>query len=50
MLSVILYNTWVLANIMLAIALGTKLRTPIIKLTRLKRVFRMQIEQLEKPG
>ena len=38
MLSVILYNIWILANIMLAEKIGTELKTPIIKLTQLKRV------------
>ena len=44
MLSVVLYNAWVLANIMLAIILGIELRRPIIKLTELKRVIRLRIE------
>jgi Transposase DDE domain len=45
MLSIILYNAWVLANVILAAILRTQLRTPIIKLTQLKRVIRLRIEQ-----
>jgi hypothetical protein len=50
MLSVILYNVWQLANILLAIRLEIELMTPIIKLTQLKRAIRVRIEHLDKPG
>lgn len=50
MLSVIVYNVWQLANILLVIELGTKLRKPLIKLTRLVRVIRMQAEYPDEPG
>ncbi len=43
MLSVIQYSMWVLANIMLAITLWMELRTPIVKLAKLKRVIRLEI-------
>ena len=44
MLSVIVYSVWILANMMLAIVLRIELRSPIIKLTQLKRVIRVRIE------
>jgi hypothetical protein len=51
MLSVIVYNVWQLANILLAIELKmVVLRKPLIKLTQLVRVIRMQIEYPDKPG
>lgn len=49
MLSVILYNVWVLANIVLAEKLRKKLKTPMIKLTQMKRMFRCRIEFPERP-
>jgi hypothetical protein len=49
-LSVIVYNVWQLANILLAIELETELRKPFIKLTQLVRVIRVQIEYPDKPG
>jgi len=50
MLSVIVYNVWQLANILLVIELGTELRKPLIKLTQLTRVVRTRIEYPDKPG
>jgi hypothetical protein len=50
MLSVIVYNVWQLANILLAIELGAELKKPLIKLTQLVRVVRMLIEQPDEPG
>jgi hypothetical protein len=50
MLSMIVYNAWQLANILLAIELGAELRKPLIKLTQLVRVIRMQTEYPDKPG
>ena len=50
MLSVIVYNLWQLANILLAIEIGTELRKPLIKLTRVVRVIRMRTEYPDKPG
>ena len=44
MLSVIIYNLWQLANILLAVELKVKLKNPIIKLTHLARIFRLSIE------
>lgn len=44
MLSVIIYNLWQLANILLAAELMVKLLAPLIKLTHLTRIFRMEIE------
>lgn len=44
MLSVIIYNLWQLANILLAAELMVKLREPLIKLTHLARMFRLEIE------
>src|SRR5579884_2920826 len=44
MLSVIIYNLWQLANILLAAELMVKLKDPLIKLTHLARIFRLEIE------
>jgi IS4 transposase len=44
MLSVIIYNLWQLANILLALELMVKLEDPLIKLTHLARIFRLEIE------
>ena len=45
MLSVIIYNLWQLANLLLALELKIKLlKNPIIKLTHLGRIFRLCIE------
>ncbi len=44
MLSVIIYNLWQLANILLAAELMVKLKDPLIKLTHLARIFRLGIE------
>lgn len=44
MLSVIIYNLWQLANILLALELEVKLKNPLIKLTHLARIFRLEIE------
>ena len=44
MLSVVVYGVWILANMMLAIVLRIELRSPIIKLTQLKRVIRVRKE------
>jgi hypothetical protein len=44
MLSVIIYNLWQLANILLAAELMVKLEDPLIKLTHLARIFRIGIE------
>lgn len=48
MLSTILYNIWILANITLLQQLKKELTRPIIKLTHLTRTFRHNIE-LNKP-
>lgn len=44
MLSVIIYNLWQLANILLATESRVKLKNPLIKLTHLTRIFRLEIE------
>lgn len=48
LLSIILYNIWQLANIILMLELKRELTKPIIKLTQLTRAFRLKIE-LNKP-
>ena len=48
MLSIMLYNIWQLANIILTIELKRELTKPIIKLTQLTRIFRLKLE-LNKP-
>jgi hypothetical protein len=50
MLSVIIYNLWQLANILLALELKIKLlKNPIIKLVHLGRIFRQCIERAGEP-
>jgi IS4 transposase len=44
MLSMIIYNLWQLANILLAAELMVKLKDPLIKLTHLARIFRLEVE------
>jgi putative transposase len=48
MLSTILYNIWMLANITLMLQLKRELTKPLIKLTQMTRIFRLKIE-LNKP-
>src|SRR5487761_580445 len=50
MLSIIIYNLWQLANILLALELKIKLlKKPLIKLTHLGRIFRLSIERSNEP-
>lgn len=49
MLSTILYNIWVLANVRLARRLGVEFKRPRIKLSQLAHHFSMQISQLKRP-
>ena len=43
---IIIYNLWQLVNILLALELKTKLlKKPIIKLTHLGRIFRLNIKR-----
>lgn len=49
MLSTILYNVWVLANVLLAMKLRIEADKPRIKLSQLAHYFSMEIERLKRP-
>lgn len=45
MLSIFLYNVWMLANVVLSDSLGIELKNPVMKLSRLVKFFSMWIER-----
>lgn len=49
MLSIFLYNVWVLANVILADGLDVELKTPPMKLSQMVKFFSMRIERPEDP-
>lgn len=45
MLSIMLYNVWTLANVILSDSLGIELRKPVMKLSQMVKFFSMRIER-----